>query len=94
MSNSNTKNKHSNLVFLPSETEICATCSYWDGKRKVDEDLKLVVVEAQQQGICLVKDQSKLALSPKHLEYNCLWEDLQPNVDETNVCCSSKKSNK
>lgn len=90
----NTKTKNKDVVFLPAETEVCATCSYWDGERKVDEDLKLVIINADQQGTCLVKDQSKLALFPKHLEYNCLWEDLHTTNEENHSCCSNKKSDK
>ncbi len=92
------KYKNNDLVFLPAEAKVCATCSYWDGERKVDEDTLLVVVKTSQQGKCLVKEQAKFALSPKHLEYNCLWEDLQTtdnnNNDDNNnqIACSNQQT--
>ena len=31
-------------LILPAEVKICATCTYWDGERQVDAEMKLVVV--------------------------------------------------
>jgi hypothetical protein len=31
-------------LILPNEVKVCATCTYWDGERQVDDDMKLVVV--------------------------------------------------
>lgn len=91
---SNKKYIENDIVFLPAEAQVCATCSYWDGERKVDDDLQLVIVKTTQQGQCLVKDKHRLALSPKHLEYNCLWEDLQTTNDENTNVCDAKKCQK
>jgi len=71
-------------LILPIEVKICATCSYWDGERRVDEDMKLVVVDGDCLGECLVQGQSKPALHDVRKECSCIWEDLEadPGADD------------
>lgn len=71
-------------LILPTEVKICATCSYWDGERRVDEDMKLVVVDGECLGECLVQGQDKPALHDVRKECACIWEDLEVDSDADN----------
>ena len=42
-------------LIIPAELKICATCSYWDGIRKVDPELRVVVIDECAEGECLAK---------------------------------------
>lgn len=70
-------------LILPTEVKVCATCSYWDGERQVDAEMKLVVVSAECQGECLVQEASKPGLHDVRKECDCIWEDLEPDEAET-----------
>ena len=69
----------SEKLILPTEVKVCATCSYWDGERRVDADMKLVVVAEECRGECLVQGQDKPGLHDVRKEVSCLWEDLEPD---------------
>ena len=71
-------------LILPTEVKVCATCSYWDGERRVDADMKLVVVDEECQGECLVQGKEKPGLHDVRQEHSCLWEDLEPDAAEEN----------
>lgn len=73
------EDKMAEKLILPSEVKICATCSYWDGERHVDPDMKLVVVGEECLGECLVQGQKKPGLHDVRKECSCLWEDLEPD---------------
>jgi hypothetical protein len=66
-------------LILPSEVKVCATCSYWDGERSVDPDIKVVVVDSEVEGECLVHAQKMQALWDTRQDPDCLWEDLNPD---------------
>ncbi|WP_298395318.1 hypothetical protein [uncultured Azonexus sp.] len=66
-------------LILPTEVKVCATCSYWDGDRQVDAEMKLVVVSDECQGECLVQEASKPGLHDVRRECDCIWEDLDPD---------------
>jgi hypothetical protein len=67
-------------LILPAEVKVCATCSYWDGERKVDTELRLVVVEEGCEGECLVQEKSCSGLSDENdSKSECLWEHLAPD---------------
>jgi len=66
-------------LILPSEVKVCATCSYWDGERSVDPDMKVVVVDGDVEGECLVHAQKIKALWDTRQDPDCLWEDLNPD---------------
>lgn len=66
-------------LILPSEVKVCATCSYWDGERSVDPDMKVVVVDGDVEGECLVHAQKIQALWDTRQDPDCLWEDLNPD---------------
>lgn len=66
-------------LILPTEIKVCATCSYWDGERRVDPDIKVVVVSQECQGMCLVQDTAKPGLHDVRQECSCIWEDLEPD---------------
>lgn len=66
-------------LILPIEVKVCATCSYWDGERQVDPDMKVVVVSSECQGNCLVQEADKPGLHDVRRECDCLWEDLEPD---------------
>lgn len=68
-------------LILPTEVKVCATCSYWDGERHVDADMKLVVVTDECLGECLVQEQEKPGLHDVRKEVFCLWEDLEPDSE-------------
>lgn len=64
-------------LILPTEVKVCATCSYWDGDRHVDAEMKLVVVTDDCAGECLVSETQKAGVSDVRSECDCLWEDLE-----------------
>lgn len=66
-------------MILPTEVKVCATCSYWDGERQVDADMKLVVVEEACVGECLVQEVDKPGIQDVRNECDCMWEDLEPD---------------
>lgn len=67
-------------LILPAEVKVCATCSYWDGDRKVDTELRLVVVEESCEGECLVQEKCCGALNDEGAgKSECLWEHLAPD---------------
>lgn len=72
-------------VIIPTEMKVCATCSYWDGERKVDADVGVVVVSEDCAGECLVKESERGGLHNTRNECDCAWEHLAPDevpVDE------------
>lgn len=66
-------------LILPNEVKVCATCSYWDGERHVDVEMKLVVVSDECNGECLVQEVPKPGLHDVRQEPGCMWEDLEPD---------------
>ncbi len=68
-------------LILPTEVKVCATCSYWDGERRVDNEMKLVVVSEECHGECLVQATHKPGLHDVRLECVCIWEDLESDED-------------
>lgn len=63
-------------LILPTEIKVCATCTYWDGDRVVDEDLRVVVVCESCKGECLVTESQMSALERGVPVCECLWDDL------------------
>ena len=72
-------------LIIPAEVKVCATCSYWDGTRRVDTEVGVVVVDECEKGECLVKSQDRPGLHDVRCECDCLWEDLNadPVSDST-----------
>ena len=69
-------------LILPAELKICATCSYWDGERKIDQELRVVVVEDNCEGECLVQSKCCQGLNDEfEWREDCLWEHLAPDTD-------------
>lgn len=66
-------------IILPAEVKVCATCSYWDGDRVVDPEVKVVVVAESCQGECLAQEKKVQGLRDVRLERDCLWEHLAPD---------------
>ncbi len=64
-------------LILPTEVKVCATCSYWDGERRVDEELNLVVVDDDCRGECLVHEQHCGGLNDVRQMPECAWESLE-----------------
>lgn len=69
-------------LILPAEIKVCATCSYWDGERKVDTELQLVVVAEDCKGECLAKEAHCHGLGHDSAEDDCLWEPLAADKAE------------
>lgn len=69
-------------LILPAEIKVCATCSYWDGERQIDGEMKVVVVSDDCSGECLVQESQKHALQDVRKECSCIWEDLEPDAAE------------
>lgn len=67
-------------LILPTEVKVCATCSFWDGERQVDNEMKLVVVSEECVGECLVQEEAKPGLHDVRAECECMWEDLEPDA--------------
>lgn len=67
-------------LILPAEVKVCATCSYWDGERKVDTELGVVVVAESCEGECLVQEKNCCSLqSARGADGVCDWEHLAPD---------------
>lgn len=67
-------------LIVPAELKVCATCSYWDGERKVDPELRVVIVDDCSEGLCLVKCKSRQGLTNESEWHDdCLWEHLAPD---------------
>ena len=66
-------------LILPAEVKVCATCSYWDGERRVDTEMRLVVVDHDCQGLCMVHETRKPGICDVRTECDCMWEDLEPD---------------
>ncbi len=69
-------------LILPAEVKVCATCSYWDGERQVDGEVRVVVVSSECHGECLVQETKKPGLHDVRQECSCIWEDLGPDDTE------------
>jgi hypothetical protein len=68
-------------LILPAEIKVCATCSFWDGERRVDSELAVVVVEEDCQGECLVESKARKGLNGESKwRDDCLWEHLAPDA--------------
>lgn len=68
-------------LILPAEVKVCATCSYWDGERKIDGEYALVVVSDGCEGECLVQEKQIHCLDGVHrMSDDCSWEqiDIEP----------------
>ena len=70
----------SKKLIVPAEVKVCATCSYWDGPRNVDTELRVVVIAESCEGECLVCGRSCQGLSNEpQVNSGCLWEHLAPD---------------
>ena len=71
-------------LILPAELKVCATCTYWDGARSVDNDVRVVVVCESCVGECLVREVSMPSLRSVHEDTECLWDavDLEEPLAE------------
>ena len=67
-------------LIIPAEIKVCATCSYWDGERQVDTEMKLVVVSEECTGECLAQGHQKSSLNDSSKDKSCIWEDLEPDA--------------
>lgn len=63
-------------VILPDEVKVCCTCTYWDGERRVDEDSRMVVVEPDCEGECLLQEAQKEGLRDMRAESDCAWAPI------------------
>jgi hypothetical protein len=68
-------------LILPAEIKVCATCSFWDGERRVDSELGVVVVDEDCQGECLVQGKYRPGLNDE-IQWcdDCPWEHLAPDA--------------
>ena len=67
-------------LIVPAEVKVCATCSYWDGERKVDSELRVVVVDDCSEGECLVHGTCCNGLNHEDDQKDeCIWEHLAPD---------------
>lgn len=67
-------------LILPTEIRVCATCSYWDGERHVDEEVRVVVVDKSCEGECMAQDKKTPGVHDIRCECACMWEDLTPDA--------------
>ena len=64
-------------LIIPTEVKVCATCSYWDGERRVDEEYSLVVVADDCCGECLAQEKLFDGLNDVRHMPDCAWEPLE-----------------
>ena len=68
-------------LISPAEVKIFATCSYWDGERKGDSELRIVVVDESCEGKCLVQNECRQGMTDEFaFQPDCLWEHLAPDT--------------
>jgi hypothetical protein len=67
----------SEKLILPAELKVCATCTYWDGERHIDSEMKLVVVAESCCGECLVVESATPSLHDVRSDERCIWEALE-----------------
>lgn len=68
-------------LILPAEVKVCATCSFWDGERKIDAELQVVVVDESVAGECLVREiDCPSTQDVRGINGECAWESLAPDV--------------
>ncbi|MEY2632847.1 MAG: hypothetical protein RIR00_1501 [Pseudomonadota bacterium] len=72
----------SQKLILPAEVKVCATCTYWDGERRVDDELQVVVVAEDCAGVCLVTETDRSGLTDAREPRDCLWDDLNGDKAE------------
>ena len=83
-------------LIIPTEVKVCATCSYWDGERRVDEEYSLVVVADDCCGECLAQEKLFDGLNDVRHMPDCAWEPLeslevQEPPDTASVAVSTEK---
>ncbi len=84
LNDSTTSSKMGKKLIVPAEVKICATCSYWDGERKVDPELRVVVIDDCSEGQCLVQNKCRQGMTDEFEFYpDCLWEHLAPDEPES-----------
>lgn len=68
-------------LILPAEVKVCATCSYWDGERKVDTEMQVVVVDEACAGECLIRETDCDSMQDVRdtSGRECAWESLAPD---------------
>jgi hypothetical protein len=81
------------ILILPTDFKVCATCSYWDGERRVDPEMKLVVVTQECEGECLVTEQRKPGLHDIRSECECLWEDIEAEGESETASSQDGEAN-
>ena len=70
----------SRKLILPAESKVCATCSFWDGERRVDEEVGVVVIDDGVEGVCLVHDEELPATMLSRVDPTCAWEPLEADA--------------
>lgn len=76
-------------LILPCELHVCATCSFWDGRRQVDGEARIVVVAEACSGECMLRGQdTPSTLSSRQLTV-CDWEPL-PEAGEPDTSAAEK----
>ncbi|MDE2584661.1 MAG: hypothetical protein KGN39_04625 [Betaproteobacteria bacterium] len=79
----------SRKLIVPTEVQVCATCSYWDGERKVDPEVGVVVVDECCHGECLVRESALPGLRHKSDDADCAWESLEGDpLDEDDAAAA------
>ncbi len=63
-------------LILPCELRVCATCSFWDGERRVDGEARLVVVSESCSGECMLRGQETPCTLTRRRLGVCDWEPL------------------
>ncbi|MBK1681307.1 hypothetical protein [Rhodocyclus tenuis] len=73
-------------LILPAEVKVCATCSFWDGERKIDAELQVVVVDESVAGECLVREIDCPSMQDvRGINGECAWESLGPDVLDASI---------
>lgn len=82
-------------LIIPAEFKVCATCSYWDGVRRFDDEIGVVVVDDCEKGECLVKASERPGLHDVRRECDCLWEEIHadpgPDAPAADAAAEAKK---
>jgi hypothetical protein len=63
-------------LILPTEIRVCATCSFWDGERRVSPETRVVVVSERCAGECILRGQCTACTAPGGALDGCAWEPI------------------
>lgn len=63
--------------FAPSQHK-CANCEYWNSKIQIDHGFRIVIVDAQSEGVCAGHHYGRHTLATETCNKWRLWLGIKP----------------